>query len=98
MSLIHGDYDSPSLFFLILERKLRLQSHRSSYLSSEESLIAQDLSSVGAQALDGDVYPAGGGALFPYQLVVDGKSGEEAEVLFALPTRYTRVFHTLTLA
>ena len=48
------------------------------------SFVAQDLPSVGAQALDGDVYPAGGGALFPYQLVVDGECGEVAEVLFAL--------------
>ena len=62
------------------------------FLAKRPSLIArrsstfnaQDLPSVGAQALDGDVYPAGGGALFPYQLVVDGKVGEVAEVLFAL--------------
>ena len=53
-------------------------------LARRSTFIAQDLSSVGAQALDGDVYPAGGGALFPYQLVVDGKVGEVAEVLFAL--------------
>ena len=48
------------------------------------SFIVQDLLSVGAQSLDGDVYPAGGGALFPDQLVVDGKGGEVAEVLLAL--------------
>ena len=48
------------------------------------SFVAQDLSSVGAQSLDGDVYPASGSALFPDQLVVDGKGGEVAEVLFAL--------------
>ena len=48
------------------------------------SFVAEDLPSVAAQSLDGDVYPVGGGALFPDQLVVDGKGGEVAEVLFAL--------------
>ena len=55
-----------------------------SLITRRSTLVTQEVSSVGAQALDGDVYPAGGGVLFPDQLVVDGKGGEVAEVFFAL--------------